>query len=273
MTRLTVVLPVRNGMPELRDAVDSILGQTYTDIELLISDNFSTDGTAAYVGALTDPRVRLLRPPRAVGLVEAHRFAVEATSTELVALMGHDDIAEPHRLARQIALLDADPSLALVGSWCTMIDLDGQRIGALHYAVSPAEIKRRLIRNTHVPVPTMVFRRDAYDTEGGFSEACDYAFDYDFVARLAVRGAVANVGEELVRVRYNPAGASAVSARRVQRGALRVRWRTLRRGGYPATEYLWLLKPILALLLPASVLRRIIVPYMQRAHGGRSRSA
>ena len=149
-----------------------------------------------------------------------------------------------------------------------MIDLAGRRIGALHYAVSTEEIRARIVRNTHVPAPTMLFRRTAYDAAGGFTPACDYAFDYDLVARLALRRAVANVPEELVRIRYNPAGASAASARRVQRGALRVRWRTLREGRYPLPEYVWLLKPLLGLALPDPLLRRVIVPYMTRAHRG-----
>jgi len=255
-------------MPYLREAVGSILGQTFRDLELLICDDGSTDGTAAFLDDLVDPRVRVVRPDRRLGLVGAHTFVVAATSTELVALMGQDDVAEPARLTRQVDLLDRQPTIDLVGSWCSMIDLAGRRIGALHYAVTPEEIRARIVRNTHVPVPSMLFRRAAYDAAGGFAADCDYAFDYDLVARLALRRAVANVPEELVRVRYNPAGASAVSARRVQRGALRVRWRTLRAGGYPLTEYVWLLKPLAALALPGPLLRGIIVPFMRRAHRG-----
>jgi glycosyltransferase involved in cell wall biosynthesis len=257
-------------MPYLREAVASIVGQTYREFELVISDDHSTDGTATFLAEVTDPRVRVIRPPRHLGLVEAHAFGVAATASELVALMGQDDIAEPERLARQVALLDSDPSVDLVGCWCSMIDLRGRRLGALHYAVTPDDIRARIVRNTHVPVPSMLFRRAAYDAAGGFTADCDYAFDYDLVSRLARRRAVANVPEELVRVRYNPAGASALAARRVQRGALRVRWRTLRAGGYPVTEYLWLLKPLAALAVPGWLLRLIIVPYMRRAHRGMS---
>jgi len=268
MTRVSVALPTRNGMPYLREAVGSILAQTFPSFELLVIDNASTDGTAEFLATVVDPRVRSARAADGLGLVAIHALAVASTSSELVALMGHDDIAEPTRLARQVALLDAEPSVDLVGTWCSMIDLDGRRIGALHYAVLPDEIRARIVRNTQVPVPSMLFRRAAYDAAGGFTAESDYAFDYDLVARLARRRAVANVPEELVRVRYNPAGASAVSARRVQRGALRVRWRTLRAGGYPITEYVWLLKPLAALALPRWLLRRIIVPYMRWAHGG-----
>ena len=257
-------------MPYLREAVSSILEQTYRDLELLVIDNASTDGTSEFLATVADPRLRTIRAADGIGLVAVHAFAVASTSSELVALMGQDDIAEPQRLARQVALLDADQSVDLVGSWCSMIDLEGRRIGALHYAVTPADIRARIVRNTHVPVPSMLFRRAAYDRAGGFTADCDYAFDYDLVARLALGRAVANVPEELVRVRYNPAGASAVAARRVQRGALRVRWRTLREGRYPLTEYVWLLKPLGALALPDPVLRRIIVPYMRRAHRGAS---
>jgi glycosyltransferase involved in cell wall biosynthesis len=268
MTRVSVVLPARDGMPYLREAVGSILGQTFVDFELLVIDDASRDGTVEFLAGIADPRVRTIRAADALGLVAAHAFGVASTSSELVALMGQDDIAEPTRLARQVALLDSEPSVDLVGSWCSMIDLDGRRLGALHYAVTPEEIRARIVRNTQVPVPSMVFRRAAYDAAGGFTADCDYAFDYDLVACLARRSAVANVPEELVRVRYNPAGASAVAARRVQRGALRVRWRTLRAGGYPITEYVWLLKPLAALALPPWLLRRIIVPYMRRAHRG-----
>jgi len=269
MPRLSVVLPVRDGMPFLRETVDSLLAQTYRDLEIVVSDDFSTDGTPAYLAGLRDPRLRVIRPPAPVGLVEAHRFAVAATATELVGIIGQDDIAEPERFARQVALLDRDPSLALVGCWCAMIDGRGARVGAIRYAVTPAEIRARIVRSTQVPLPAMVFRRAAYDAVGGFTDACDYAFDYDLVERFARRAAVANVPEELVRVRYNPIGASITGTRRVQRGALRVRWRALRAGGHPSSDYVWLLKPLVGLLLPAGAMRRIIVPYMRWAHGRR----
>ncbi len=269
MPRLCVVLPVRDGMPFLREAVDSLLAQTYQDLEIVISDDYSTDGTAAYLAGLRDPRLRVIRPPAPVGLVEAHRFAVAASTTELVAMIGADDVAEPDRLARQVALLDRDPSLALVGCWCVMIDGRGARVGSIRYAVGPAEIRARIVRNTQVPLPAMVFRRAAYDAVGGFTEEYDYAFDYDLVERFARREAVANVPEELLRVRYNPIGASITGTRRVQRGAFGVRLRALRSGGHPLREYLWLLKPLVGLLLPIGVMRRIVVPYMRAVHGGR----
>jgi len=268
MTRVTVALPVRDGMPFLPETIRSLQAQTYRDFDVLISDDYSTDGTAAYLETLRDPRVRVIRPRSPVGLVEAHRYAVASTTSELVAISGQDDISEPDRLTRQVALLDADSSVSLVGCWCAMIGSDGERVGALHYAVTPGEIRAQIVRNTHVPLPAMLFRRAAYDAIGGFTEACDYAFDYELVERFARRLAVANVREELVRVRYNPLGASITGTRRVQRGALRVRWRALRAGGHPIGEYRWLLKPLLGLLLPAAVVRRITVPYMRGAHGG-----
>jgi len=268
MTRVTVVLPVRDGMPLLPMTVESLQAQTYRDFDVLISDDHSTDGTAAYLATLRDERFRVIRPTSPVGLVEAHRYAVAASSSELVAITGQDDISEPDRLARQVSFLDSAPSVSLVGCWCSMIDSAGRRVGALRYAVTPAEIRSRIVRNTHVPLPAMLFRRAAYDAIGGFTEECDYAFDYDLVERFARVLAVANVPEELVRVRYNPIGASITGTRRVQRGALRVRWRALRGGGHAMTEYVWLLKPLIGLLLPAAVVRRITVPYMREAHRG-----
>jgi len=266
-SRLSVVLPVRDGMPYLRAALRSLLDQTFDDYRLVVVDDFSSDGSYEFLLSLGDPRLRVVRPTSALSLPLIHRFGVGLTDTELVALMGHDDIALPERLARQVALIDGDRSLGLVGCWVTMIDARDRTVGAIRYAVEPDDIAARLIRNNQFVAPTLLFRRAVYDAVGGFTDDCDYAFDYDFAFRACRASRCANVAEELLRYRYNPEGASVRTARRVQKGALRARRRDLRRGGHRLHHYAWLLLPLLALALPPRVLRWIVIPYMRLAHG------
>lgn len=268
-SRLSVVLPVRDGMPYLRAALRSLLDQTYADYRLVVVDDFSSDGSYEFLLSLSDPRLRVVRPTSALSLPLIHRFGVGLTDTEFVALMGHDDIALPDRLRLQVALLDSDPRTAVVGCWVTMIDRGGRRVGAVRYAVTPAEISAGLIRNNQIVAPTMLFRREVYDLAGGFTDECGFAFDYDFVCRASRVAGCANVPQELLLYRYNPLGASVRNAAVVQRGALRARWRDLRRGGRPVTDHLWLLKPLLALALPPPLLARVVVPYMRYVHGRR----
>jgi len=270
--RVSVALPVLNGMPYLTDAIHSILGQTYRDLELVVVDSGSIDGSAELLRAIDDARVRSVTAPSRLSLPLVHRFIVEATRGTLVAIMGQDDIADPERIARQVELLDARPQVALVGCWCTIIDGTGRTVGRVRYETAWPRLRRGLIRNTQVPLPAMLFRRAAYDRIGGYTDACGYAFDYDLVLRLSRVAEIANVPEELLAIRYIPTGASQSGARAVQRGALRARWLELRRGGRPAWDWLWLLKPLLGLALPVPILRAIILPYMNAVHG-RARTA
>jgi glycosyltransferase involved in cell wall biosynthesis len=265
VSRVSVALPVRNGAPHLREAIRSILDQTHADLELVVSDNHSTDGTAEIVGSFDDPRVRLVRPPAPLSMALSHSFAVERTQTEYVAIMGADDVASPQRLARQVARLERGPDLVLVGCWCAMLDAGGRRVGALRYPSHPEDVARTAISANPVVLPTMLLRRQGYEAAGGFRDDSGYAFDYDLVLRLLRIGQVANVPEELVSYRY--AGTSISAARAMQRDGLRVRWRALRRDGYPLSRYIWLAKPLAALALPAPLLRAIVIPYMRFFHG------
>ena len=98
-----------------------------------------------------------------------------------------DDVAQPRRLAAELAALDADPALVLVGCWCETIDDDGASIGALHYPAAPARVRREALRANPVVLPSMMFRREAYDAVGGFRLDFGYAFDYDLVREVYPR--------------------------------------------------------------------------------------
>jgi glycosyltransferase involved in cell wall biosynthesis len=265
MTTVSVALPVRNGGAHLHEAIGSILRQTHADLELVVSDNHSTDETVEVARSFDDPRLRLVRPSAPLSMAVSHRFAVEQTRGRYVAIMGADDIAAPRRLARQLDALERDEGLVLVGCWCAMVDRAGRRVGALRYPARSEDIARSAIAANPVVLPTMLLRREAYEGAGGFREDCGYAFDYDLVLRLVRLGRVANVPEELLSYRY--AGTSISAARAMQRDGLRARWRALRRDRYPLRRYVWLAKPLAALALPPPLLRAIVIPYMRLMHG------
>src|SRR2546423_14817056 len=233
----------------------------------MVWDNHSTDGTAEVARSLGDPRVRIVRPDRPLPISLHHRFAVELTDTELVAIMGADDVAAPERLARQVAYLRAHPTVALVGCWCAMLDTAGTRVGALRYAAAPEDVRHKAVRANPIVLPTMLFRLSAYDAAGGFRDDFGVAFDYDLVLRLVRIAGVANLPEELLAYRYNTSGGSFRNIRVFQREGLRVRLRALRAGGYPWYEWLWIAKPLAALALPSAALRAIAIPYMRFVHG------
>jgi len=136
--RLTVGLPVYNGEQFLSDALDSLLGQTYEDFELLISDNASTDGTAdicrLYAGQ--DSRIRYVRQEHNIGLIPNHIFVMEEARGELFKCAAHDDLYGRDLLASCVEALDEDPDAVLAHSWSAMIDGCGSVIGTFGHGVA-----------------------------------------------------------------------------------------------------------------------------------------
>ena len=125
--RLTVGLPVYNGENYLAESLDALLGQSYEDFELIISDNASTDGTADICRRYEkqDSRVRYIRQPRNIGLAPNHNFVVEQARGELFKWASHDDLYARDLLGRCVDALDEYPQVVLAHSWTAMIDSSG----------------------------------------------------------------------------------------------------------------------------------------------------
>lgn len=130
--RLSIGLPVYNGENFLRCALDSILGQTFGDFELIIADNASSDGTADICREYTnrDTRIRYLRNPRNLGASRNYNLLFEHSSAPYFKWAAHDDVLAPTFLEQCVSVLDADPAVILCHSKAARIDERGERTGA-----------------------------------------------------------------------------------------------------------------------------------------------
>lgn len=212
--RVSVVMPVRDGEGFVGAAIESMLGQTLADLELIVIDDGSRDATAEIVAAHTaaDSRIRV-HACRERGLVAALNEGCALATSDLIARMDADDVAEPHRLARQVETLARDHATVLLGAWVTQMDEAGRSISVVRYPESPgAEL---LDRNCFAH-PTVVFRRDAFEQAGGYRSLFPHAEDYDLWLRLAEVGRVANLPEPLLRYRVH---AGQVTRRQIEEQA------------------------------------------------------
>ena len=207
--RVTVLMTVFNGERHLREAVDSVLRQTFGDFELVIVDDGSTDGTAALLAAISDPRVRVTHNDENLGLTPSLNRGLGLARGELIARHDADDVSEPERIARQIAFLDAHPDVALVGAWYRKIDDASASLGERTLPVDHDRIRWALHFYCPIVHSAAVFRTSVVRELGGYDEAFVYAQDYDLWSRLATTRRVANVGEPLVRYRV---GATTLTA-------------------------------------------------------------
>lgn len=148
MPKVSIGLPVHNGERYLREAVDSILAQTFRDFELILCDNASTDGTAAICQEYTarDNRVRYRRNERNIGMCGNFNLGVELASGPYFKWAAHDDVHAPEYLARCVDVLDRDPSVVVSHSHIRIIDGDGQpvfdHLYSSGYAASPDPARR-----------------------------------------------------------------------------------------------------------------------------------
>jgi hypothetical protein len=212
--RVTVLLPVHNGQRWLGEAVGSVLGQTFGDLELLVVDDGSTDATPEILAGVDDPRLRVVRNPENLGLVGALNRGLGEARGELVARMDADDVCRPDRLARQVAYLDAHPEVGIVGSRMRQVDADGHPVTPIYGDVptSPGRIRWLLWWHNVVNHPTVVIRRRLLEEVGGWAADAWPADDYDLWLRAADRAGVANLADVLLDYRWHDTNMSVTEA-------------------------------------------------------------
>ena len=136
--RLTIGLPVYNGERFLTESIEALLGQTFDDFELVISDNASTDDTASICQryAKQDSRIRYIRQPRNIGLTPNENFLMRAATGEFFKLAAHDDLYARDMLKRCIEVLDVHPEVVVADCWEAWISADGVVTKGLTYSLT-----------------------------------------------------------------------------------------------------------------------------------------
>ena len=138
--RLSIGLAVYNGENYLAESLDALLGQSYDDFELIISDNASTDGTADICRRYEkqDSRIRYIRQPLNIGLAPNHNFVFRQSRGELFKWASHDDLYARDLLKRCVDALDENPQVVLAHSWTALVDDAGAVTKLLEYPLATA---------------------------------------------------------------------------------------------------------------------------------------
>jgi glycosyltransferase involved in cell wall biosynthesis len=200
---VSVLLPVRNGAAFVREAVESVLAQTLSSLELIVVDDGSSDETPSVLASISDARLKVLRQaPR--GLVEAlNRGAAEARAPYL-ARMDADDGSLPRRLKLQVAVLEGDPAVGLVGCGIESMDPAGRALDSWLLPADDEALRRRLLLRNPFAHGSVVIRRRAFDDAGGYRSDYGANEDYDLWRRVAREWRIAAVPEVLYRYREHP---------------------------------------------------------------------
>ena len=209
---LSVCLPNHNYAPFLQQCLDSVREQTFTDFELIVVDDASTDDSVKIIRACADPRLRFSLHQRQFGAVATWNHCLDLVRGEFVAFLCTDDFFLPSKLEIQMGLFERDPALGLVHTEGYWADATG-RILQLFSEVFPSELRDYLTKDhttafpfelrhlaegyNYIHLSNAVFRRDAARLVGGFCPSFPYAADWDLWLRVAERYAIGYIAQPL----------------------------------------------------------------------------
>lgn len=258
---VSVVMPVIHPDPAyLRQAIESVLQQTLTDVEIVIVEDPSSCPTGELLAEFSDPRIRhIINPVRTSFAASVNRGLAESRSS-LVARFDGDDICGPDRLRKQIRFLQAHPEVDVLGSHLEVIDPAGRTLGYRDYPLDHESIFKAMPRFSPLAHPAVMYRKEAVLKAGGYRVAkYPGTEDYELWSRLAKAGLrFANYPEALVRYRVHPGATKATKLRSSLLATLEVK-RTYWSEGMDlgARARMWAEK--LLLWLPPGVVMRLFM--------------
>ena len=198
---VSVILPMHNRAKSVVGAIASVLEQSYSNLELIVVDDASTDHSIELVEAMSDPRIRLLRHDSNRGAPAARNTGIEAARGNFIAFQDSDDEWLPEKLAKQMQVLEASPPNvgAVYCGFLRMSESGSLYIPGPEVRVRSGDISRELLRGNFVGTPTLVVRRECFRSANMFWDELPRFQDWELAIRLADEWEFAVVDEPLVR--------------------------------------------------------------------------
>ncbi len=199
--RVSVVMAVHNGEKYLRQAIDSMLSQTFKDFEFVIIDDGSTDNSVDIINSYGDPRIRLIRSSENLGLTRSLNLGLDAALGVYIARMDSDDVSLPERLQKQVAYMDEHPEIIASGTWAHDIDDEGRILGNRSLPIG-----KRMLYGYWWPCPIIhpsAIIRKSLLKDRRYDSGIRYAQDYELWLRLRKEHVLGNLAEFLMLYRVH----------------------------------------------------------------------
>jgi glycosyltransferase involved in cell wall biosynthesis len=209
MPKISVILPVYNGLPYLELAIKSILVQTFQDFELIIIDDGSIDESTSVIESFNDLRIRFVRQQNH-GLAATLNKAIVLAKGEYIARQDQDDICLPLRMQRQVEFLNANPEVGMVGTAAEIWVGNERTSRLLAHPADDAALRFGLLFDNYFVHSSVMIRRSVFDKVGAYSEdrTRQPPEDYELWSRVIREYKVANLPEVLMAYREVPGSMS-----------------------------------------------------------------
>ncbi|SHG24183.1 glycosyltransferase family 2 protein [Dysgonomonas macrotermitis] len=213
MPKISVILPVYDASAYLARAIDSIIGQTYTDWELIVINDGSTDNSESIVVNYSDNRINYYKNEVNSGLIFTLNKAIGLCSGKYIARMDADDIASPERFERQIDYLEQNSGCSMCGTFAHIIDKDENITGKIIHQTENKYLQINLLFSVPFVHPSMMIRKEVLE-ENQFDQNYLHAEDYDLWCRIARKHIVGNIPQFLLMYRWHDRNVSVLNSQR-----------------------------------------------------------
>lgn len=214
---VSVVMPVFNAAPYLKDCVESILNQTHSNLEFIIVDDASTDATPLILASMAkkDRRIKLFRNELQRGISITVKIAINKAKGDYIARMDADDISLPERLAKQVAYLEKNKKTVALGTQCLLIDKNNKVTGKKTFPTKHEDIYKYVFHFVPLQQPTLVIARHRLPKNFEFyQDGMNTAEEVELFFKLFQYGKIENLDEYLFKYRIHGENTSLKNIRR-----------------------------------------------------------
>jgi len=206
---VSVIMPVYNAQGYVDKAINSLLAQTYKDLEIIIVDDGSTDGSFDICKEFSqkDERIKVFKNESNLGVVKTRNRLLQMAKGKYIALQDSDDISCSHRIRKQVEYLNLNHDVGMVGAQAVTIDERGVKKGRWYFDTDPERLSLRLFFHSPFLTSSVMIRKSTLG-EDLFSEKFTVAEDYDLYCRLSLKSRVSNLSDYLVKYRIHSKGLS-----------------------------------------------------------------
>ena len=200
---VSILIPTYNSVDFVEDTVRSIMNQTYTNIEIVIVDDASTDGTMKILEKLSkeDKRIKLSQNKKNLGITDNMNNGIHKCIGKYIAILDGDDWAYPYRIEEQVKLMEKDEEVVLCAGYMDICDENLNVKTTRTYPLKDKEIRRAMVKYDPISHPSSMWRKDALIKTDLYSKNFPICRDYDLIVRISKFGKYENIPKSLIKYR------------------------------------------------------------------------
>lgn len=253
---VSVIIPVYNGEEFIVEAIESVLNQTYQNIEIIVIDDKSTDGTLDRIKSYLDKskNIKLITNKVNVGIGKNRQIGIDAAKGKYICWQDADDISLPKRIELQVEYLERHPGVGVVGGFIRFFDEQGDG-KTRRYAEKDKDLRSSIFKYNPVAQPAAMYRAECFANVGGFNSDYRVSEDLEMLFRTGTRYEFANIQKVIVKYRQYQGSLTASKLREMEQVALAIRkaYKNHPKYNYTISDGFYICLQKLSILLPTKL--------------------